>query len=159
MNDVTELYMPDSGECFTFHDGDKNETYVFAVCLMNQFIEKEGDSCHLIKLKTQPIEPPHVENTRRNKGIEQDRLDRLVEPYLSKPCIGALWTPEGGINIVDGHHRIIKRHDMGLKTFDVWIFHPLIWRQFLLDMPGAKDRMSGPSGMIEHEQRNYRDDR
>lgn len=150
MIDTVELELPEKGECFTFHDGDKNETYVFAVCLMNKYVES-GNVGPLVGRKTQPIDPYHVENTRRNKGIEQDRLDRLVEPYLSKPCIAALWTPQGGINIVDGHHRIIKRHDMGLKTFDVWIFHPKMWRQFLLDIPDAKDRMSNPSGMIEAE--------
>lgn len=152
MSDAVALPLPDRGECYTYHDGDLNKTWVFAVCLMNEYVEKHADKCFWIHLKRgMKMDPQHISNTRKNKGIEQDRLDRLCEPYISKPLIGCLWTKLGGINIVDGHHRLVKRWDMGLRTFDIYVFHKKMWEQFLLDIPAGKPDINARSGVLEHE--------
>lgn len=147
------LEMPDQGECFTFDDGEGGVT-TFAVCLMNKVVELHLARCPLIKIVTQPILPDHVAHVRRKMGIEQDRIDRLVEPYISKPFLGVIFEKRPtGFSLIDGNHCLIKKHERGDTTYEVAIWHWKMWRQFELDGSVRKpDWKTRPSRMIETEQ-------
>lgn len=147
-----EFGLPGDAEVFTHHDGATGVVMTFLSGFMFRFAEANHEHTECIKLLTLNIDPGHVENTLRNKGIEQERLDRLIEPYLSRPCVGCMWDNKGGVNIIDGHHRIVKLHQAAVKTFRAYVFHPLMWKQFLIELPDAKERLTLPSRVIEYEQ-------
>ena len=65
-----------------------------------------------------PIEPiaRHLE---KNGGIEEWKVARLCEPYLSKPTLSVHW-PDGSTLIVDGNHRIMRLWRGGAKEFNTY---------------------------------------
>lgn len=67
------------------------------------------------------FEPEFVEFIRERRGVEQHKIDRLCEPYLSMPCLG-FWMPDGSCLTVDGHHRIVKNFEAGEKTYKIVVF-------------------------------------
>lgn len=78
------------------------------------------------------IEPSHADFIRTNRGIEQWKLDRLKEPWLSKPAI-FVDIGDGFTLTVDGHHRYVRRHELGLKEITGYRFKLGQWEQFLVD--------------------------
>lgn len=147
------MELPKKGEVFTFDDGE-GRVLTFAVCLMNEFVEKHAHECPLVGKITQPIVPDHIAHVRKKMGIEQDRLDRLADPWLHKPLIGVMRekVPLSGFSLIDGNHRIVRLHELGETEYQVWVFHPLMWRQFLLHPRGLRDDWRNiRSGVIEAE--------
>ena len=132
MSEFISLTLPEKGEVFTYNDGDNNITLTFGVALMLQFLEKsKGAPSKLVGRKRLPMDPGHVAHIRKNMGVEQERLDRLVDPWLHQPCIAILrdqTLPPAGLTIIDGQHRIVKLYEAGETHFDCNIFHPLLWR-------------------------------
>lgn len=70
-----------------------------------------------------------VDMVRHCRGIEEHRVKRLTEPYLSKPILG-VWMDDGSMLTIDGHHRLVRRADEGMTTFDVIVFSE--WAEFLI---------------------------
>lgn len=152
MNDYVLLECPEKGEVFTYHDGDNNFTATFAIELMKIFLRQAPSK--LVQRRRLPMNEGHVANIRTNMGIEQERLDRLVDPWLHEPCIAILRDkdlPPAGLTMIDGQHRILKLFEAGEKDFDCNIFHPLLWRQFILKKPPPENWRNIRSGMIEFE--------
>ena len=153
MIDTLELNIPEKGECFTYHDGDNNVTITFAVCLMRDLVKKYRN-LNLVVKRRLTIIPDHISHVRTHMGIEQDRLDRLVDPWLHEPCIAIQrdeTMPPEGLTLIDGNHRLVKLFERGEREYDCWIFHPLIWRQLTLERPLPENWPDIPSGMIEAE--------
>ncbi len=150
-----EMEVPEKGEIFTHNDDGKIR--VFATGMMAEFAEKHGHDCAYMKRVKLPITPEIIEHIKKNMGFEQDRYDRLCEPYLSRPLIAIHWSsmPERGeaVTVIDGNHRTVKLFDMGKTHTEAWIFHEVMWEQFLLNVPEniARERMNGRSGVIEAE--------
>lgn len=158
MSDFLVLDVPEKGEVFTYHDGDNNVTLTFAVALMRQMLAKSVS--RLVGKRRMPMDAVHVAHIRKNMGIEQERLDRLVDPWLHEPCIAILrdkTLPPAGLTIIDGQHRIVKLFEAGETGFDCYIFHPLLWRQFILNVPLPEDWRDIRSGIIENERDRDRD--
>lgn len=151
--ETLEAEIPDRGECFTFDDGEGDVT-IFAICAMRIFVEKHGHKLTGVKKITQPIDPGHIAHVRKNMGIEQERLDRLVDPYLHQPLMGAVWEKRPhGFSLIDGNHRIVRLHELGEKTYEIWVWHWLMWRQFVVDPRCRPENWrERPSQMIEFEQ-------
>lgn len=152
MSEFISLVVPEKGEVFTYNDGDNNITLTFAVEMMLQFLRKAPS--RLVARKRLPMDAGHVAHIRKNMGIEQERLDRLVDPWLHQPCIAILrdeTLPPAGLTIIDGQHRIVKLFEAGEPDFDCNIFHPLLWRQFVLNLPLPEDWRNMRSGIIEAE--------
>lgn len=145
---------PEGGESFT-HKGPDGIMRVFATCLMNDFIDKAGKDCAWLQfIKYFPLDKFNEDYLRTNAGIEQDRIDRLCDPYLSRPIIAAGFDYPHVV-IVDGNHRIMKFKELKRKAISLYIFLPQLWTQFLLDLPEERKlaALTDPSGIIEFEKR------
>lgn len=83
------------------------------------------------------FEEEFVSFIREKRGVEQHKIDRLCEPYLSMPCLG-FWMPDGSCLTVDGHHRIVKNFENGEKTYKIVVFDYEFLPYFCVeDMPSA----------------------
>ena len=156
MKETIEMTVPDSGEVFT-HKDDDGTIRVFAVCLMREFAKNHIQECNLVKKVSIPVTIDNVNHARNKMGVEQDRLDRLCDPYLHEPIISIVWPDNRAgnetvaVTIIDGQHRLVKLWELGERTAENYVFHHLIWEQFLLDVPDAEKRLVMPSGMLEYE--------
>lgn len=54
-----------------------------------------------------------------NGGIEENRVERLCEPYLSRPATAVLM-PDDTTLIVDGNHRIVRLWRDGKTVFKLY---------------------------------------
>lgn len=146
-----------SQEIFTHVDKDgDNITRIFLVGTMQSFIE-DYPLCASLKRVVLPIDDGIYKHLCENSGMERDRIDRLKEPYLSKPCIGVYWDDDGLFTLIDGTHRAIKLYEMGIKKINVFVFKKDLWPHFILSeketekLLAEKDLFNAPSGVIEHE--------
>ena len=75
-----------------------------------------------------------VEFIKTDRGVEQWKLDRLEEPYLSIPAIG-IWMDkaEGSLLTVDGHHRMVRWAERGDPTYKVLAFTMEAAQEYILD--------------------------
>jgi hypothetical protein len=71
------------------------------------------------------------------RGIEQWKLDRLEEPYLSAPIISVQWK-DGSVLTVDGHHRYVKKAQRGNTEVRMLLFKE--WDEFLVTIPQELER-------------------
>lgn len=148
--------MPRHGEMFTCRDNE-GVLRTFPVTMMREFAEKHHATCaDIIVWRNMYIQPDHVEHIRKNMGIEQARLDRLCEPYLSQPLIGQVFDVHPEINkiamdIIDGNHRMVKLREMGRNHTDCYLFLPRLWEQFAALFPAKAEMLEGNSQMLEYE--------
>lgn len=83
------------------------------------------------------IDQKHADFIRENRGIERWKLDRLKEPYLSRPLV-LVKEADGTHTTVDGNHRFVKLVELGKDRTAAYIFPFGTWEQFLIeDMPDA----------------------
>lgn len=92
---------------------------------------------HAIRFPTQiqrvtlDIEPHIVEICRTKRGVEQWKLDRLCDPYLSFPIVMA--ELENRMHLmVDGNHRYVRRSEMGYTSIQAYLFSRSQWEPFLV---------------------------
>lgn len=52
-------------------------------------------------------------------GVEEWKIERLCEPYLSRPVLGVLF-PDGTTHLVDGSHRIMRLWRDGVRDFKMY---------------------------------------
>ena len=149
-----ELEVPRHGEVFT-HDDGEGHIRTFCVAMMNTFCDKyEKAIIRDLQRVWLPIEDSHVKHIRARMGVEQDRLDRLKAPYLYRPCIGVLMhSSEHGQHcvIVDGNHRLVKLHGLGVREYRCAVFGQSLWEQFLIAPPLPDNWRDMRSGVLEHE--------
>lgn len=102
------------------------------------------------------LDPEHAKYIITNRGIEQPKLDRLCDPWIHKPVIGVEFS-DGQTLMVDGHHRYVKRHQLGFDEISAYHFKPGQWEAFLIeDMPqsinlenlGKVEKMLRERGLI-----------
>lgn len=66
-----------------------------------------------------------------HRGIEQPKLDALTAAQLRDP--GYMVTFDDGLfTIVDGHHRLVRRYNGGVRVMDFWVTHEEVWRHCLI---------------------------
>lgn len=82
------------------------------------------------------MDRPFIRYMRTHRGLEEWKLQRLVEPYLSIPIIGAELRSENSVLTVDGHHRLSVLESRGDETYMMYLFPEDVWTGYLLtDMP------------------------
>lgn len=78
------------------------------------------------------IDPEFIKFIRERRGVEQWKVDRLEEPYLSLPAIG-VWMPDGSCLTVDGHHRLVRWAERGDETYRIVVFDWDALGQYLVE--------------------------
>lgn len=93
------------------------------------------------------LDKSHAAFIHRMRGIEQWKLDRLKEPYLSLPLI--IIEDEGGHVTVDGNHRYVKLVEMGREATTAFIFPKGTWENFLIeDFPFTDAQFKSLKGFL-----------
>lgn len=136
-------------ECFT-HKDDNGTVRTFPIQTMREFVNDYPSCADLIHTRI-PIDPKTVQFIKEKMGIEQDRLDRLVDPYLHQPAIGILWECGRITTIIDGNHRMVKLHELGETKIRIHLFQRPLWEHFILPVDVGADVFTRRSNMIEFE--------
>jgi hypothetical protein len=84
-----------------------------------------------IQRVTLDIEPHIVEVCRTKRGVEQWKLDRLRDPYLSFPIVMAELESRTHL-MVDGNHRYVRRSEIGYSSIQAYVFSLGQWERFLV---------------------------
>lgn len=156
MQHIMELEIDPIQETFTHIAGDGDgKTRTFLIGTMINFISIAGPKCRDLEFILAPIDKKLADYMRSNHGVEDDRLERLDDPYLSAPIIGIRW-PDDEVTIIDGAHRVVKNVWQGKSQIKMVIFKYPFWEQFLLpdhvaEKLVADGIMKRRSGVLEHE--------
>lgn len=86
-----------------------------------------------VELLTVPIDPSYISFIVHARGVEDGKINRMREPYLSQPVLGVHF-PDGSTLTVDGHHRLVKRFMLGMPLYDIIRFPLGTWERFLVHM-------------------------
>ena len=143
-------------EVFT-HKDSVGKLRSFPIGTMKTFLADFLKHTDLVKLVNVPITKRTADYMRSNHGIEQERVDRLAGAYLEEPGISIDWG-DGEVTIIDGAHRIVKRQERGDTEMPSYVFHRLLWEQFLLpedfsERVVAAGCLTRNSRVLEYEQR------
>ena len=132
------------GECFTHKDNDG--TYrTFLIEPMRAWAKKT------IKPIVFPFPQYLYDHIMQDMGIEEDRVKRLREPFLSEPLVSIQW-PDETLTIVDGNHRAVKLFRQKNLTLCSYVIPYPVWEQFLaVSVQDPEELLHRRSGMIEHE--------
>jgi len=151
------LKYPEPCEMFTHLDTD-GVLRMFFVGTMRLFAE-DYPKCPGIKFIRAPIDERLIQHLEKKAGIEDERIARLTEPYISRPAIGIMW-PDDTTTIVDGNHRAVALWRKGVREFPMVIFACGFWKHFTLtDEEQARaielkpDPLNTYSGIIEVEKK------
>ena len=125
-DEIFSFLNEDTGEQLHF-----NATVMYAWCVVedSKLGPKEGHPC--FEKLVAPIDPGHIEHILLKKNIEQHRLDRLCEPYLSRPALSVLFH-DGTTTMIDGHHRLVVKARLGDESFVMYRVFPGTWEMFLV---------------------------
>lgn len=66
-----------------------------------------------------------------HRGVEDHKIRRLVEPYLSTPIIGVA-LPDDVVLTVDGHHRLVRLALEQHTTYRMYLFPEGVWGRYLI---------------------------
>lgn len=81
------------------------------------------------------MDATHIANLIRRGNYEEARVAQLVEPWLTKPIIGATH-PDGTTILIDGQHRMIRLFRDGAPTYRAVVLPWALALQFVVDLPG-----------------------
>jgi hypothetical protein len=115
-------------EIFAHEDAHTGEVRIFNATALNQHIDRFPSAARLMTLD---LEPWFTGFIRAERGIEGWRIDRLCEPHLSRPIL-LVEMPNGSHLTVDGHHRWIKKVELGHATIEAYAFPLGEWERFLV---------------------------
>ena len=115
-------------QIFTHHDPRTGRTRSWnATAMYNYAVHFQKK----IALASLDIEPRIVEMCRTQRGVEQWKLDRLREPYLSVPIVMAELEDRTWL-MVDGNHRYVRRSEIGFTSIQAYFFALNQWTRFLV---------------------------
>lgn len=144
--------MDGKSEVFTHIDDDGTMRH-FAIWATNDVAARYGNKVEGVICTKVPIHAKAVDIITHRGGIEEPRIARLTPQYRDKPIIGIFWE-DGLFMVVDGNHRLLRRWRDGFTDTKAFIFTHPFWRQFLIDLPVNKEKMTtwvkenGQSGII-----------
>lgn len=124
-------------EIFTHIDEDAGITRHFNATSMARFAE----AAMRLRYIEIPLDAELAEYVRGHRGIEQWKLDRLCEPYLSRPIVAVQFSADDSVLPIDGNHRIVRRFELGLKTVRAVVFPEGEWERFLLSPEPEVERV------------------
>jgi hypothetical protein len=114
--------------------GRTGEVNVFNVTKMYRYASERPYEVECIEI---PIEAGRFQKMRQRGLIQESRLNRLCEPYLSRPGL-LIVLPEGRDVLIDGHHRYTRRSEFGKTDFCCYRLKPGQWERFVIeDFPVA----------------------
>jgi hypothetical protein len=129
-------------ELFSHWEDGKQTT--FAVTRLREHC-REHERCFLFS-----VEASQAEHFIEHCGIEQARLDRLTQATLEDPVLIVRWYDDTYL-LVDGHHRYVKRHQLGLTECAGYVVEdiPTLEAFLVADMPAldCETTVAGPSGL------------
>lgn len=112
-------------EYFTYQDPDTRQIRCFNVTRMRRFALVAGKLIHF------PLYEAMVQSVAENRGIEEPKLKRLREPYLSQPILCIAYG-DGTYLTVDGHHRMVRRWQEGFRAISAYVLEVGQWERFVL---------------------------
>jgi hypothetical protein len=114
-------------EIFTHHDPRTGRSRSWNATAMYNYAVRVQNKIALAMLD---IEPHIVEMCRTQRGVEQWKLDRLREPFLSLPIVMAELEDRTWL-MVDGNHRYVRRSEVGFTSIQAYLFAFDQWKPFL----------------------------
>ena len=132
------------------HKTAKGEEFVFSITAMQKFVTEFHTKTDWLLHAEIPVTAETAQDMRQNYGGEQHRLDRLVEPVISRlPLLAIAYSDEEPYvyNIIDGSHRYIKHHELGYTSAKVHLFLPRLWRQMVMPVKVAPETYTAFSGI------------
>jgi hypothetical protein len=75
-----------------------------------------------------------------HRGVEEPRVARLREPYLSAPGV-LCHLPTGRQLLIDGTHRFVRRYRDGLRLMLAFLVPESEWCRYLVHMPPEIERV------------------
>ena len=120
-----------SDEVFTHIDDGTGEVRHFNASAMQRAAPAFAKTGR-VALLTVAIDPEFISFVLRVRGIERPRVERLAEPYLSMPILGADMD-DGSVLTVDGHHRLVALYERGVATYEIYIFKKEDWLPFIVE--------------------------
>jgi hypothetical protein len=113
---------------FTYQDPDTGEVTTIAV----ERLARDPDLLAL-EVFLIPVIREVAEEFLRDRGIEQHRLARITADDLDKyPMMIAIW-PDGSHLTLDGHHRYVKAHNLGLPHAQARMIPETIWGRYVVE--------------------------
>jgi hypothetical protein len=67
-----------------------------------------------------------------HRGIEEEKVNRLRARDLRQPGYGVLFEDDGSFTLIDGHHRLVKRWRIGLRSIGLYVCFEEVWRHCLV---------------------------
>lgn len=89
-----------------------------------------------VKAITAEMDKSFIAHILAKCGVDDEKLGRMKEPYLSVPVIG-VDMPDGTVLMVDGHHRLVVLAAKGVETYRMYLFPIGEWERFLVTVPGG----------------------
>lgn len=86
-------------------------------------------------LYTVPMDHEFIALVEKYRGIEEWKVARLCDPYLSAPVLG-VEMEDGQVLTVDGHHRLVRHAREGREMYGMYVICAGRWLEYLVtDMP------------------------
>lgn len=134
-------------EVFTFvgNERGKREVYHFNATRIREYIETQrATDPSVAEFQVVPLTDENIRHIRDNNGVEIDKLARLAQrPDLyCQPVLLCDMGHHDGKDwhvMIDGNHRSVLLHGMGIYRIPAWLVPEKTWRQFLIDMPDDPD--------------------
>lgn len=122
---------PNFSEVFTHNETDKGIYRTFLTGIMREYA-MSCVPCAGISPNKIPLTDDLVQKVTGSNHPEQERLERLVDPFLHYPIIAIHWEDHATTTIIDGTHRIMRLHQLGEPHVLCYLFHYPFWQQFTL---------------------------
>ncbi len=132
------------------HKTAKGEEFVFSITATQKFVTEFHAVTNWLLHAEIPITAETAQDMRQNYGVEQHRLDRLVEPFISGlPLLAIAYSDEEPYtyNIIDGSHRYVKQYELGFITAKAHLFLPSLWRQMVMPVKVPPETYTAFSGI------------
>lgn len=145
----------DTDEIFTHIEDGTGVVRHINASAMWRGLSKYSKTSKVQKLRVE-IDPEFIRFVRVKRGVERKKLDRLTDPYLHQPALG-VWMDNGESCLtVDGHHRIVRLHELGEKEYDIFIFsHDSLDEFCVTDIPAKLDAMLTDATIAQQEQAEF----
>ena len=113
---------------FTWIDPDTHEQLTFAV-------DRLVAAVAALEIVLVPVDQEVAERYRRERGIEQHRLQRMTPDALQQPiCLATM--PDGTHLMIDGHHRYVYAASIQAHSIQAHLIPEETWKECLItDMP------------------------
>lgn len=123
-------------EIFSWIDNDTQETLVLNMTALRLALENpEARYQEHFFLAEVEIDQVDYDFVLAKRGIEEPRVARLKEPFLSAPGIILVWANGSGSVTADGNHRLIRRFRDGKRNMEFFFVNQPLWEEFRMAVP------------------------